>query len=1444
MDKFYRLFCCLLYFGFLFTGLDATKPKIYIDNKVHDYLEHVIASNGNFTVICEGTEPINWVFNETSTSSTKRIESNRIDKKEFKYSSTLYLENANYRDTGFFNCKATDAEDGDRNRTAELYLYVEDPEHLAVLDEDYNTLHTHYNSEMIIPCRPTSPNVKVVLYKNEETEEEVHLGQRLNDSTVVQFTPTIGFIITPYDAGNQMGGPEDQNSQIYVCQFSRDDDLSNAPQNVHYIIIVEPKATFIDRPEIEDTSNGHTIVGSTMHLRCHLNSIVQFSMKWVLPNNRDDHRFVYGNITSVSQSSHYKDLWIRNVTKEDQGNYQCLVNDYTNNNNQTHFVKVYDVNEHFINLTEENNLYSISASAGEPSVQWSIDVDTHPVENFTMYWLNNKNEFIEMIEMDEMSTKSQKYTTKRTKTEVVLKINRISITDFGNYTLVAKNAYEEERLNLFLNITDKPTLHIESSPFHFIGQKSYLNCVVAAYPKPIVRWAYKDCLTDQCKFNPIKEFSSETNGLQIVSKLQLLARNSGLVRCMAENTLGTDESEIGYYVTDIKNGFDMWTSENVIHEDRMDKVAVGDQVVLNCGASVYNYSKNIIWYKDNERLEHGDEFVVEQSFTDFSYKSKLTMKNVTYNESGDYTCKVVNQAITNELNVTLKVLDPQRPIIFKSNLKDLSMDLPDSIKMECFFKGIPAASIAWFKDDKMIKEDNRTFFNNNNQVMLFKRTVELDEGVYRCQVRNRIGGVYRAMRLTFNNKSSPYVKYVSGVAGFLLFLLIVCIAFLIIKCRKEKKLRDELRKAGLENFEEGMMENINSELDLGEQAELLPYDRKWEFPREKIKLGKQLGSGAFGVVMKAEAEGIVENEDKSTVAVKMVKRNTDFMYTRALVSELKIMVHLGKHLNVVNLLGACTKNIAKRELLVIVEFCRYGNLHNYLIRHRENFIDQIDPKTEKINFCIDELRSCSFSSNRSNSTSSKANLKYLALSFPKNNSGGNSDGSGGGGVGGMMGAGGGHVNGMMADYRSINTGQTDTTLVTMTPNGVGEVGQDDLMTLSNNSSIQPQWRSNYRGDYKGNVQPICTKDLLTWAFQVSRAMEYLSSRKVLHGDLAARNILLADNNIVKICDFGLAKSMYKNENYKKKGDGLMPIKWMAIESIGDRIFSMQSDVWSFGIVLWEFFSLAKTPYPGMEANERLYQHLKNGYRMDKPHYATKEIYRMMMDCWEANPLNRPSFTTLAQRIGFMLEENVRQFYIDLNDPYLQINTMRLGGDESDYLAMFSPPDFENLSSPQSYINEEDAQSHPNGYMCMKQGTIFSPRAMSPSSETAFPFELESSRSKKNSESEEGGVCGRETVVEMVPMLERSEHNRDPSDCTTASSTSFSNPSYHALPVLAPSSPPPSSHISGEDILQAENNYVNMPKNKSVYLNNNKLQEMVDTGTPYVNNTTRDWERVG
>nr|XP_033335220.1 fibroblast growth factor receptor 3-like [Megalopta genalis] len=129
----------------------------------------------------------------------------------------------------------------------------------------------------------------------------------------------------------------------------------------------------------------------------------------------------------------------------------------------------------------------------------------------------------------------------------------------------------------------------------------------------------------------------------------------------------------------------------------------------------------------------------------------------------------------------------------------------------------------------------------------------------------------------------------------------------------------------------------------------------------------------------------------------------------------------------------------------------------------------------------------------------------------------------------------------------------------------------------------------------------------------------------------------------------------------------------------DRIFSTQSDIWSFGIVLWEFFTLAETPYPGMET-EIVYQKLIEGYRMEQPEYATPEVYDIMCQCWKAEPSLRPSFTDLVNSVGKLLEDNVRTHYIELNAPYLDVNRALLVGGKQDYLAMFSAPDHAVLST--------------------------------------------------------------------------------------------------------------------------------------------------------------------
>lgn len=161
-------------------------------------------------------------------------------------------------------------------------------------------------------------------------------------------------------------------------------------------------------------------------------------------------------------------------------------------------------------------------------------------------------------------------------------------------------------------------------------------------------------------------------------------------------------------------------------------------------------------------------------------------------------------------------------------------------------------------------------------------------------------------------------------------------------------------------------------------------------------------------------------------------------------------------------------------------------------------------------------------------------------------------------------------------------------------------------------------------------------------------MNYLTQRKVLHGDLAARNVLLCENNIVKICDFGLAKALQNSDNYRKKRHSALPIKWLAIETITDLLFSTYSDIWAYGVFLWELYSLAKSPYPGIPVDDKFCKLLENGYRMEKPNHANEEIFEIMLSCWKYRPDTRPSFDELEKMFAKMvLETKYVSYYSQL-----------------------------------------------------------------------------------------------------------------------------------------------------------------------------------------------------
>ncbi|KAK6179069.1 hypothetical protein SNE40_011512 [Patella caerulea] len=156
---------------------------------------------------------------------------------------------------------------------------------------------------------------------------------------------------------------------------------------------------------------------------------------------------------------------------------------------------------------------------------------------------------------------------------------------------------------------------------------------------------------------------------------------------------------------------------------------------------------------------------------------------------------------------------------------------------------------------------------------------------------------------------------------------------------------------------------------------------------------------------------------------------------------------------------------------------------------------------------------------------------------------------------------------------------------------------------------------------------ITKKDQINFATDTCSAMDYLESKNLVHRDLAARNVLVNDNGMSKVSDFGLAK----HDNFSQEGVKF-PIKWTAPEALRENKFTSKSDMWSFGILLWEIYSFGRVPYPRIPLAD-VVMHVEKGYRMEAPEGCPPDIYSIMKDSWDIDPLKRPTFNTVIATLN-------------------------------------------------------------------------------------------------------------------------------------------------------------------------------------------------------------------
>uniref|UniRef100_A0A8C0ZQK8 Tyrosine-protein kinase receptor n=1 Tax=Castor canadensis TaxID=51338 RepID=A0A8C0ZQK8_CASCN len=197
--------------------------------------------------------------------------------------------------------------------------------------------------------------------------------------------------------------------------------------------------------------------------------------------------------------------------------------------------------------------------------------------------------------------------------------------------------------------------------------------------------------------------------------------------------------------------------------------------------------------------------------------------------------------------------------------------------------------------------------------------------------------------------------------------------------------------------------------------------------------------------------------------------------------------------------------------------------------------------------------------------------------------------------------------------------------------GVVSKGQPTLvvMELMAQGDLKSYLRS-LRPEAENNPgrPPPTLQEMIQMAAEIADGMAYLNAKKFVHRDLAARNCMVAHDFTVKIGDFGMTRDIYEMDYYRKGGKGLLPVRWMAPESLKDGVFTASSDMWSFGVVLWEITSLAEQPYQGL-SNEQVLKFVMDGGYLDQPDNCPERVTDLMHMCWQFNPKMRPTFLEIV-----------------------------------------------------------------------------------------------------------------------------------------------------------------------------------------------------------------------
>ncbi|XP_063881163.1 vascular endothelial growth factor receptor 1-like isoform X2 [Scylla paramamosain] len=1286
----------LLVSSIFLTGACGTvlgKPEIFPNQD-----ELILEAGESLNLTCRAAHPVAWCTDHKFTTEHYEELYDKTDNKAFI--STLTIDAVNTSHVGYFSCVFNTSENRENNNCdvndpaiTSLYLYVKDLENLMVTFQNGIVLHTPVRESVVLPCRSTFPQVNMTLTKNYEPYQRT------------EYDPRSGFLIKQVTVK--------KNEGHYVCNAA----YHHKTQERILIMDVtdltkKPNQPTVDvegawqEDGLEDTVVYYVREGTSVNLTC----IYQFkevplSMKLEWSDSSSNKSGTHRIIRQVSNVSQYKGRYyeINNATLQDSGIYSCQAKNHQRYSDPSRLnISVVATDATYLTTTIFDRNVTELVEENHP-VQWEILFIAHPEPVFQ--W-KKQGKLLLDSRMKTSREQFRNYEMKVTVEEASLSLflHHPTLADNGKYTLEAflPNTNITTTTTMFLMIPGKPqNVQIKSPNDRQMfkeGENFSLTCSAEGYPKPNLTLHFvpeNDTnlahTKDGREYNQLKKgrgMGEDDHNDMVKRSVHWIgvAEEPGWYQCRAENDLGQDYSSRKLFqVTDGESMLPISLRLEIGGEvkgvvGKTVTVVEGDDFKLTCRANKVSAKAPLTWALNDIPLDQATMkkwgMTVNESKTRLSLVS--TVRATSLHRNADkFSIKCADLA-HNHTDLIISVQEMVEPAwIGKPPGRDYDKNKNDKLTLSCPADGTPRPKVTWKKEGEPVEENNRRKIRNHDQ-LFFEILSSSDAGKYTCEISNRAGNLSASFNVTVRDPDDEKTVLILAIVGVLIVALVVMSVFL---CRKIYQARKETLNLQLREqrmFIEGDPSSLNPDIPLEQQAELLPYNTKYEVSRDSIIFDKLLGTGAFGRVYRATALNLRPGETHTTVAVKMMKSRTDCSQLKALRSEVKIMIHIGRHANIVNLLGACSKDLAsKGELLLLVEYCKHGNILDYMRRHRRDFVNQINTE-DKIdpNFREPRPRHRSDSSSRSHTSHG---LKYTHLNF--------------------------HQDNVFYGTTQTSDGPPATSTNLLSPcNTDGDAGcrpfrartvsasSSSHHVASDNSFLPCETSSGTSDGYLSaqslnGTHVLCSTNLLEWAYQIAKGMEYLAFKKVLHGDLAARNVLLNENNVVKISDFGLAKDIYKNNNYKKVTNGPVPVKWLAVECLRDGVFSTQSDVWSFGVVLWEIFSLGQIPYSCSEFDESFILKLEKGVRLEQPRYATYGLYRLMLECWNTDPMERPSFTTLEASLGDMLGEVQRQNYLQLNEPYEENAT-------SEFLDLLASQDYSAKMRQTTPLPTEDGYETP------------------------------------------------------------------------------------------------------------------------------------------------------